>query len=220
MNKFTIGYIEHNQDIFDKFLGPSIENLKGEFDILTTTDEKFPAENYNNMIERCKTDYLILLHQDVSFAPNLIQNIEGTINFLTERNIGFSSLGIVGRIYGDERYHVRWCNTQELFRYETVDCCFILIDIRQGLKFDKNIFDEFHLYVEDYCINAEEKTGLGCYSIVMNGAESKIAPANIKEGPYIMHHSATVNVKGTCWGRYREYKERLNKKYNREIKTT
>jgi hypothetical protein len=220
MKKYTIGYIEHNQNVYNQCLGPSLENLKGNFNILTTSDKKFPAQNYNDIIDRCETDYLILTHQDVSFSSDLLLNIEKTIKILEKRSLGFSSLGIVGRIYGDNSYNVKWCSTSKLYKYETIDCCFILIDVRQKLKFDDKIFDEFHLYVEDYCINAQEKTGLGCWSIATNSAESKLAPINIKESSYIMHHSATVNIKGTCWGRYLEFKNKLFLKYKTEIKTT
>jgi len=224
MRRYTIGHINYNKDAYNKYLGPSLENLEGNFDVITTSSENKPAQNYNEIIDKSPNDYIILLHEDVSFSPVLLRNIDETINLLEEKQIGFSSLGIVGRIYNNSmNYLVEWCKPSEIYRYETVDCCFILIDKRQGIKFDDFTFNDFHLYVEDYCIQAEEKTGLGCYSIFMQGAESSTVSHilhKIKNDPYILHHSVTVNERGTCWGRYSEYKDYLYRKYNRLIKTT
>lgn len=219
-NRYTIGYIEHNMDVYNKCLGKSLSMLKGDYDIISTSDKKFPSENYNDIIEKSKNDLIILCHGDVSFSPNLLINIDKTIDVLNQNNIKFSSLGIVGRIFGIEQYAVNWSSTKELYRYETLDCCFIVIDKSQNIKFDEKTFDEYHLYVEDYCIQAQEQTGLGCYSILMDGAESKIAPPNIKDLDYIMHHSVTNNRLGVCWGNYPKYKQKIFDKYNRQIKTT
>ena len=220
MRRFTIGYIEHDPTTHKKYLGKSLEGLDGDFDIITTTDTKYPSENYNTIIDNSPNDLIILLHQDVSFGPELLENINRTIDVLKDNGLDFSSLGIVGRNYGITQYSVNWSSSKEIYRYETIDCCFIVINKKQGIRFDTETFDEYHLYVEDYCIKSQEKTGLGCYSILMDGSESKNAPINIKDKPYIMHHSVTLNKRGSCWGRYYEYKNRLNIKYKRDIKTT
>ena len=35
--KFTIGYIDHNDDVYNKYLGPSLLNLSGDFDVIKTS---------------------------------------------------------------------------------------------------------------------------------------------------------------------------------------
>ena len=50
--RFTIGYISHNEDVFNECLGKSLKDLRGEYDIITTTDEKYPAHNYNTIIDK------------------------------------------------------------------------------------------------------------------------------------------------------------------------
>jgi hypothetical protein len=61
--RFTIGYIEHDSEVFDKYLGKSINELIGDFDIIYTSSDKYPAENYNYIIEKSNNNWknLILL---------------------------------------------------------------------------------------------------------------------------------------------------------------
>ena len=73
MKNFTIGYINHDNEVFNKYLKTSLNLLEDEFDIISTTDENNPAKNYNEILDKCKTLYLILTHQDVSFPPNLFK---------------------------------------------------------------------------------------------------------------------------------------------------
>lgn len=214
--KFTIGYIAHNKEVFDKHLGPSIKNLKGDFDIIYTSNKNKPAQNYNEIIDKSKNDWIILTHQDISFSDSLLTDIESTIKFLTDNNVKFSCLGAVGRDFSIERYLVHWSEHNKIYRLETVDCCFIVINKSFGVRFDETNFDDFHLYVEDYCIQSENFGGI--YSINTNGFEYN---KNLKlPDKYIVHHSHTVNERGCAWGRYYEYKQRLDIKWKRQIKTT
>jgi len=219
MRQYTIGHIKHNEELYKKHLGPSLENLKGNFKIITTTDQKKPAANYNDIIDSSTKDLILFLHEDVSFSSNLLHAIDTTISILKEQKLKFSALGIVGRNYNTQ-YDASWCGPAGIYRYETVDCCFILIDKSDNHKFDDKTFDDFHLYVEDYCIGVEEKTGNGIYSILVNGFEGVTAPADIDKYSHVIHHSATVIKLGGGWGKYHYYKQRLNDKYQREIKTT
>lgn len=218
--KITIGYISHDKSVFDKHLGRSLQNLVGEYSLISTSSELPPANNYNYIIENSNTDLILLVHEDISFTPDLLQNIYRTLTYLDYNQIRFSSLGIVGHNYNKDYYSVNWSREDTVFRYETLDCCFILIDKRHGLKFDSNTFDDFHLYVEDYCISAQNKTGLGSYSILMNSYEGKLAPKNLNGVSNVMHHSNTLSKLGSAWGNYSKYKEILNKKHGRKIKTT
>ena len=60
MEKVTVGYIDHNRAVFDAFLGPSLDELIGDFEVVFTTDKSKPARNYNDILERSKTDIVIL----------------------------------------------------------------------------------------------------------------------------------------------------------------
>ena len=217
--KFTIGYINHNKEVFDRCLGPSLSALRGDFEVISTTDEKFPAENYNHILDESTNEWIILTHQDISFSPDLLEKIELTIKTLDEANIKYSALGLVGRDYDSESYTVHWSTVDKIYRLETCDCCFIAIPKSNSIRFDEENFDEYHLYVEDYCMAANQLGGI--YTIGgINGAESKLIDSSKLPLSYMLHHSATVNERGCAWGRYYEYKERLWKKWNKKVKTT
>lgn len=212
MERFTIGYIRHDQRVFDKFLGPSIKNLDGDFDVISTTDENFPASNYNEIIDKSDTDYIILTHQDVSFSNDLLSRIELTMDLVGD----WSALCMVG-VSEDGIY--RWSKPSMSFAVSSADCCFIVIDKRHGIRFDEETFDEFHLYVEDYCGQAKEKNGFPVCTILTNSRES--SPDRLDESMpmYLNHHSVTVNKRGPAWGLYFEYRKKLESKWP-GIKTT
>jgi hypothetical protein len=73
------------------------------------------------------------------------------------------------------------------------------------------------LYVEDICIQLES---LG-KTILCNYKEPDDYEKMSKEDPGWIHHfGATYNKLGSNWGRYYEYKSKLNKKWGKEIPTT
>jgi hypothetical protein len=204
--KYTIGYIDHNKEVFENFLGKSLNNLEGNFKILKTSDVNCPSKNYNEMLFKCNTQYLILTHQDIEFSKNLLFNIDKTIEKL---NNNFGALCLVGV---DEKNNYLWANTDEIYSVQTSDCCFLVIDTKNDIKFDEILFDDFHLYVEDYCAQLllqNKKT----YTILTS------SNINYNENSYILHHSATLSKKGACWGKYKEYKRIFNTKWP-GVKTT
>lgn len=215
--KFTIGYINHNSDVFERHLNKSLRNLRGEFNIISTSSEECPAKNYNKIIEDSPNDWVILTHQDISFSEDLLDKIELTMKTLDEKESKYSALGLVGIDINTEDY--RWSNQEEIYELETCDCCFIVINKNNPVRFDSDLFDDFHLYVEDYCVSVKKFGSI--YTIL--GVESYDSTSrdvvNIPESN-IIHHSETVRLRGFTWGRYFEYKEKLNNKWKRKIKTT
>lgn len=188
--KFTIGYIAHDEAVYDRHLGPSLLNLKGEFDVIHTSDVKFPSSNYNEMKRASKTEYTILTHQDVSFQPDLLERIEDTIDKV--ENLG--ALGLVGKYANTEK----WSNSQQIFEVDTLDCCFIVIKTSDPIWFNEDEFGEYHLYVEDYCAQLNRALCRTNYTMLTDGMQ---------------HHSATWSVRGSCWGNYRTFKQKLVAKW-------
>ena len=213
MKKFTIGYIEHNQEVFDRLLGPSIKNLRGEFDVVSVSDEKFPAENYNILVSMAKTPYIILTHQDVSFSSDLLERIDLTITSLKN---DFGALGMVGV---DKNHQYHWSNSNIISELDTADCCFLVIRTDNDIKFDEDIFNEYHLYVEDYCAQLSRSKNQRIYTIGTNSKESNPNAIYQLGNTFLNHHSCTVSNRGYCWGRYWEYRNKLEAKWP-GIKTT
>lgn len=211
--RYTFGYIEHDKEVHDKYLGPSMASLIDEFTVLTTTDEKFPAENYNDLKDRCETEYLILTHQDVSFPPNLLQRIDETMKHIPD-------WGVIGMVGVDKNRSYKWSEGTTINEVDTLDCCFIVIRKDSPARFDTNQFGEYHLYVEDFCAQMNRLYNKRNYTIAINSGE--ILDSIYKPNTtftQLSHHSATVSKRGYCWGRYVEFRQKLGLKWP-QIQTT
>lgn len=214
MEEITIGYISHHgPEVFDKFLGFSLENLQGKFSVIKATDNKFSAaKNYNYIIDKSQTDLIAFAHEDVSFSPDLISCLEETIKEVGD----FSVLGLVGVDF-EGNYH--WSNEGEIFELCTVDQCFFVIRKSHGVRFDEITFDDFHLHAEDYCQSCRLKTSLPVFTIKTNSRESSPLFRDESIEKYLNHHSATCNKEGYAWGKYWHYRKKLEEKFPK-IKTT
>lgn len=197
--RFTIGWIDHDEEIHNKYLGPSLFKLEGNFDLISTSDELCPAKNYNFICDTSLNEWIILTHQDVTFRSDLLFKIEKTINNISPLKIG--ALGLVGV---DNNKTYLWSNESHIYEVDTLDCCFIVINKNNKIRFNEEVFDDFHLYVEDYCANITKNLRKKCYTILTSG---------------MGHGSATLSKLGGAWGRYNEYKEKFNKLWP-GIKTT
>jgi hypothetical protein len=210
VKQFTIGYIQHNKYVYDAFLGPSINNLQGEFDVLSTTSRNKPATNYNEMISKCNTPYLILTHQDVTFSPDLLDRIKMTICELPN----FGAIGMVGV---DTQNNYFWSDSQRIYPLDTLDCCFIVIKPDDKLLFDNVTFNDFHLYVEDYCANIQRIHKKSVHTIFINAKETPITlqykDVYKNSNSFLNHHSYTLSKLGAQWGRFIEYKDKLMEKW-------
>jgi hypothetical protein len=213
MKHFTIGYITHSPQTHSRYLGYSLQHLQGEFEVIHTTDEKFPAHNYNDMLERCTTEFLILTHEDVSFAPDLLAAIQRSIDFVPD----FGVLGMVGADAGGTH---RWSTLAGIYPVDTLDCCFIVVRPAAPARFDTAGFGEFHLYVEDYCAQMLRTHGKQNHTIHTDSGEMP-DPLYVDRFALtkLQHHSATVSQRGYCWGRYPEFRAALDAKWP-GIKTT
>jgi hypothetical protein len=215
--KFSIGYIAHDKSVNEKYIKSCLENLKGEFDVITTTSEKCPAENYNDIIDRSENEWIILTHEDVTFTPNLLECVESTISQLKSSGEKIACLGMVGIEFG-EGESVKWSEDNNIYRLQTCDCCFIIVKKSNKTRFDPKTFDGLHLYVEDYCTTALDEGDV--FTILMNGFEGKNHSVLDDGSKIISHHSYTLNRLGGAWGDYHKYKCKLRQKWNRHIKTT
>lgn len=200
MMKYTFGYIRHNEDVFNQYLEKSLSELEGDYLVISTDDTEMPAKNYNHMLSMCQTKYLILTHQDISFSKNLLLNIDRTIEEIPNDFGGLCLVGVdsVGNYY--------WSEEKISHQVSISDACFILINTENKIKFNEDIFNEFHLYVEDYCAQMGfEKKSL--YTILTS------SNVNFKESSYILHHGHTVSQRGFFWGNYNKYKKIFNDKW-------
>lgn len=202
MTKYTIGYIDHDSNVHTKYLGPSLKALDGEFYVISTTSEKCPASNYNNMLSRCTTPYLILLHQDVTMPSDLLSCIDKTIKQVPD----FGALGLVGV---DKKKKYFCSSINHIYEVDTLDCCFIMVRKDLGVRFDDVTFDGLHQYVEDYCGQLTRSYNKHIYTIQSDGGEGR---------PFC-HFGVTYSVRRGCWGNWIKYNRILKNKWP-GIKTT
>ena len=210
--KITIAYVDHNRSVHNKFLEPSLLSLIGineNVNVILIDDSRSPATNYNIMLSEAKTKYVLFVHQDVTFGTNFLDNIFDTISQVPD----FGALGIVG--IKDGVYY--WSNDKSIHEVDTLDSCSILVNKEHGLFFDDKTFDEFHMYVEDYCCQVRNKLKLKCYTLLTNASEAKKGDVYNRETNYAQHHSATMNVRGYSWGRYGEFLQKMKLKYAKKV---
>ena len=203
MPKYTIAYLKHDQAVFDKYLGPSLDKLTGTFTTAAMVADICPAANYNKILKLAATPYVIFTHQDINFSPDLLERLDDTFNKLDD-SVG--SLGLVGV---DNNLIYRWSERNTTHQLATADGCFFVIKIT-GLLFDECTFNGFHLYVEDYCAQLKARQQK-VYTIDIDGQYGSTS--------YLHHHNLTLTKFGCAWGDYYKYRSLLEHKWP-GIKTT
>lgn len=200
MPNITLATIKHDSSAFNQYLKPSVESLSGDFEFIVEDVHTLPAECYNKIIDKSKNDYIVFIHSDVKFSSTLIQDIERSV----EAKPFFGSMGFAGIGVNPQRVSYR-TNIKEQYEIETLDGLGILINRKQGLKFDSKNFDELHLYVDDYCCQVRYTLNLKVWTLLT---------------PNVYHHGTTWRKLGGHWGTYPEYKKILEKKWGRSVRTT
>ena len=179
-----------------------------------------PAIAYNQIIEESKTDLVLFLHADVLFGEKFLNAVEKTIDEVKD----FGALGVVGVVKPFMR-RKKYVNANEntINQVTTLDSCCVLINKKNGLRFDENNFNEFHLFVEDYCMQVKYKTNLKIYLIRTNfycshaNSAKNLVPEN--NNNYFYHGSDTFKKEGSRWGQWMKYKKILDRKWNHKVIT-
>ena len=199
--KFTLGYIEHNEQLFNKYLSNSINEIRENIDVIKYPSlTGCPAAIYNKIIKDSPNRYIIFTHEDIIFNNKLIDQINNTIKLVGT----FGVLGLVGK---NETGKQIWSNINTLHKYNTVDCCFFIIDKTNNIEFDELTFNGLHKYAEDYAMQCI-KNKLINYSILSN------CHATQKD---ITHISYTCRTVGYKWGDWPIYHNLFNKKWKNKI---
>jgi hypothetical protein len=148
------------------------------------------AECYNGIL-RMVDGLVVFAHPDVSFSESFYDDAKREIEE------GAGAVGLVGNFY--EKSAV-WANKiDKPTVVNTLDCCLIAFDSRLGIKFDEEIFDEYHCYVEDICCQIRKW-----------GKEVVVVP---NEG--FVHASTTWSKNNNgSWGKYYRYRRKLINKWS------
>jgi hypothetical protein len=182
---FTIGFVSHSREAYENYLLPSIVNLEEKCEVISISSQvSRPAHIYNRILSICETPFLILAHEDVSFSPDLFERIQETIKAVPD----FGALCMVG----GSPSGILWSTPGAIHEVDTSDSCFLVVRKENGF-FDSATFDEYHLYVEDYCARLKSE-GKNTYTI------------NLGENSILVHGELTFKQQGACWGNYYFYR--------------
>ena len=196
--KYTISFIKHNQEDFDRFLGPSLESLNGNYLIDCLSDELRPASAYNISLARAKTPYIIFTHEDIQFSSNLLESLDKTIDSLE------NNFGLLGGAGVDQFGTYLYSNSSQIYSIQTSDACFFVVKRSNLLLFNNIVFDDFHLFTEDYCARLYNNLGLNSYTFLLDMNHwGYTSPDQY----FIQHNGSTCQKIGFCWGAYPYYKK-------------
>lgn len=172
--------VYNNDKILRDVLLKSLENQTAEFELITldNTANRFKsaaeALNYGGL--KAKGDYIMFVHQDMWFDSNSwLEEAERVLASILDLGIagvaGMTSKGgswqescrrsieVLGGIWGVDR-------VQRPEEVQTLDECLLIVprSVFSRIKFDQTIFDGWHCYGADYCLNVTE-LGLKAYVI-------------------------------------------------------
>ena len=214
----TIGILNHNNDVFEKYISKSLSRLRGNYDLIIEQNKR-PAHAYNEIIKQSNNKYIILLHADVSFSYNFLYCINRSINKYPK----FGALGILGikKSFLKKPEYMK-ANNNTMYKVSTLEPSCIVINKQHRLQFDNNNFDEYHLYVEDYCTQVRKFIKQKIYTMLIDAYIPLSSGFNEKHlvGDYFVHYNNTFSIEGERWGNWLKYKKILDKKWNKKVLTT
>lgn len=216
-NRITIAYIHHNSEHLELFLQPSLDKLiNRNFDLIILDDKDCPAYNYNKVIEQSKNDFILFMHEDVMFSVDFLDRIWETIF----KYPNFGVLGFEGANHSKDLKQMQsyfWAIKESSTVLTTVDAAAFVINKKHNLKFDDRTFNDFHLFVEDYCLQVSRKLNLECRTVLINALESHCEP-DLYENSFYIHKAQTCHSLGYNWGRFNEFFQKLIDKWQFEKK--
>lgn len=201
--RLSLGILKNDISVYEEFVGKSLSSLTDNtgFELLLEEQAFKPAQAYNLMIEKASSKYILFIHADVTFLPDITTKIAKSITAKPD----FGAMGLAGKLHGVRlgTGSVR-SNSKTQIKLETLNSCCILINKEHNIKFDDATFDDLHMYVEDYCLQISSK-GYEVYTLLLD------------DGVDMTHHSYTRKILGHHWGKYKEYRNKLDLKWKKVV---
>jgi hypothetical protein len=198
-----IASVYHDRAVAEEHLLRSLEGLEEPVQTLLLSNPGNALSTnlaflYNVLLRIDGPTRRAFVHPDVSFDRHLVERLTEALGALEAAGSPWGAVGIVGRAWEGDYVWGHEIDTPEAVC--TLDSCFLLTRTDLGLTFDDSRFDEFHCFVEDYCLQCHAE-GHGVW-VVPVGA---------------WHASATYNERGARWGRYDRYRKQLDKKWRKRF---
>jgi len=213
--RITLGILNHNNQIYEKYIKNSLISLPYNYELIIKQD-LMPAMAYNQIIKEAKHQYILFLHIDVHFDNYFLNSVAESIKLFPN----FGAMGVVGvvKAFLKKKQYIRASETSNKY-VTTLDSCCILINKKHNLKFDDIHFNEYHHFIEDYCMQVKYNLKLQVNLINTNFfCDTLNQFKNINN--YFYHSSNTIKSQGARWGNWLQYKIALDKKWGKKVITT
>ncbi len=203
-SRVSFASVVYDHEVAAQHLVPSLDGLTEPVQRLLLLNEGNGlttnlASLYNVLLRIDGPPLKAFVHPDVSFDPDFVTRLAAGIEAIEEAGGHWGAIGIVGRAWEGGDYV--WCyEIDEPRPVCTLDCCFMLTRTALGLEFDAKRFDQFHCFVEDYCLQCHAAE----YGVW-------VVPA------VATHANATFSRLGARWGGYDGYRKRLDRKWRRRF---
>jgi hypothetical protein len=159
----------NNRKILENYLLKSLKNQKGiDYELILIDNTKNVFKSASSALNygggKAKGDFLIFVHQDISFEKE-----DALKNFVEKLNMYPNSIvGIAGRLeegvitklkHGEKKIYAGNINNFDSKEVQTVDECLFSIPqkIFKKNNFNEKIINGWHLYSVEYCIRLKEK---------------------------------------------------------------
>lgn len=170
---FSIICVYNNPDMLEGCLQKSLNGQDAQYELISidNTQGRFTsaAEALNCGADKAKGEYLMFVHQDVSFSTNWLSDVLDQISRVGEISKQWGVLGLMGvRVKGGFLGHIidlhgHLYNPPLPGEVASLDEVCLIIRKDSGLRFDESL-GGFHLYGADLCLQAAVK-GLSSYAI-------------------------------------------------------
>jgi len=162
--------------------------------VIVQQDFKSASLAYNDALLKATEDILVFCHQDMYFPENWLDDLQKSIQLLSQSDPRWAVLGCWGiTVDGQGVGYIRSLGHGTLgqpfehpIRINTLDECVLIFRKSSGLKFDPKLPD-FHFYGTDICLSAR-KSAMNCYAIsafcIHNTRRLRSLPREFFEGYY------------------------------------
>lgn len=214
--QLAIGVLNHDDEVFNRFVNQSLHELSDETEVIIKSGLP-PAAAYNQILDECSAQHVLFCHADVLFDQAFIDAAKEAICKMPN----YGALGVCGvkkPLFRKREY----CFSQEdkTPTVTTLDSCCILINKDNELRFDEVTFDEYHHFVEDFCMQVKYVLKRKTHLIASNFSNKTPPPLDTKKINYFYHDDNTFSSEGARWGNWDRYKKALNAKWGRKVLTT
>ena len=176
--------VYNNEKTLKDVLLKSLEKQTVEFELITIDNRyRSAAEVLNCGGAKTKGDYIMFVGQDFWLGSNSwLEDAERTLELLPDLGVaGVAGVSDTGGRFGAVRWEGDDNPVPKPEEVQTLDECLLIMpkSVFDRLKFDEELFDGWHCYGADYCLNAAQ-LGLKSYVLPASGSHS-CARENLEE---------------------------------------